>query len=651
MFFLFLMLLFCDSAAAYQPRNNYGARLEPIGKVLHGAGQDLDGFSGYTNVMDANEHPTVFMAYYNIWDRFAGSLRTQLDSFREFNDSYLSAQIGLYLVDSYQQIAAGGLDEQVETWCRELEKLGHPVYLRIGYEANGSWNGYEPNAYKSAFIRITNIIRNLHLNNVATVWCIVPDSASQYMPYYPGDEYVDWWSIDLFNASQINSSDTSAILDNAHSHGKPVMIGESSPADFQTTGGWTSWNGWFVPYFNLINNRPGIKAFCYINWNWPVKMPELAAWGDCRLESNAIVAQNYRDQMSSSLFYHATDEKTFRQQGLGITDINTPAQVTGLTADINSYYPLVLKWDSLLDDTGIARYEVERNGQTEGHSASNEYQDDNTYAGQTYLYKVDAVDNGGNTGQKSRSSMVVLPPAINKTINGQFDKGKQGWKSDVFAAGNTMYFDIDSTSKLSGQNSAKLTITQTTGTNWYMQLRQFFNTRANFKYKVTFRAVSNASRTIQLWLQETDSPYQTFLNNTFSITTTPQIFTTSVGISPDDDYIALAFVLGASGTGTIWIDDVTLTEISNAPDPQSCLQVKSMGYGLGTDLSGDCHINFADFQLFANQWLNTNCGSSNNCSGADFQPDASVDMEDLSILCLDWLLCNNPQDQSCLPTW
>jgi hypothetical protein len=112
-FFLFLMLLFCDSAAAYQPRNNYGARLEPIGKVLHGAGQDLDGFSNYTNVMDANEHPTVFMAYYNIWDRFAGPLRTQLDSFREFNDSYLSVQIGLYLVDSYQQIAAGGLDEQV----------------------------------------------------------------------------------------------------------------------------------------------------------------------------------------------------------------------------------------------------------------------------------------------------------------------------------------------------------------------------------------------------------------------------------------------------------------------------------------------------------------------------------------------------------
>ena len=54
------------------------------------------------------------------------------------------------------------------------------------------------------------------------------------------------------------------------------------------------------------------------------------------------------------------------------------------------------------------------NGQTEGHSVSNEYQDDHAYAGQTYLYKVDAVDNGGNTDPKSRLSMVVLPPALGR---------------------------------------------------------------------------------------------------------------------------------------------------------------------------------------------------------------------------------------------
>lgn len=48
---LFFLLPASSSLASYQARNYYGSRLEPIGTVLHRAGQDLDGFDNYVDVI------------------------------------------------------------------------------------------------------------------------------------------------------------------------------------------------------------------------------------------------------------------------------------------------------------------------------------------------------------------------------------------------------------------------------------------------------------------------------------------------------------------------------------------------------------------------------------------------------------------------
>ena len=589
---------FPSSTSGYQARNYYGARLEPVRTVLHGAGQDGGGFDDYIDEMAPNKHPTIYMAYYTIWDDYADGLRTQLDSYSQLYGDYVSAQIGLSLVDSYQQIAAGNLDDQVENWCRQLGQLGHPVYLRIGYEANGSHNGYNSTDYKAAFIKVTNTIRNLGLEDVATVWCVLPEQTLRpYMDWYPGDTYVDWWSLDLFIDWQINSSYTSNFLDNADAHGKPVMIGESTPASHQTTHGgtswddWfvpysngigsvtfplrTSWNGWFVPYFNLIHNQPGIKAFCYINWNWPVKMPELGGWGDCRLNSNATVAQNFRDEMRSSLYCHATDEITFRQTHLGVTDSNIPPKVTGLHANTNNYYPLLLSWDKTPDDTNIIRYQIKCNGQLASHSHENQYK---TYPGQTSVYAVNAVDKGGNQGDYSSTMMIVVPPGRSNIImNGEFDDSLTKWRPEVFAAGNNMVASIDATGQLSGRNSAKLYITQNTTTFWHMQLRQLFNAYAAKNYKVQFQARSDPATNIKVWIQKYANPYTSYMGQDLSLTTSPQSFTLNCNNFPQNDYVALTFGVGNQPTVpvTIWIDAVVLTEGTTAPsNPQNSLRSK-----------------------------------------------------------------------------
>ena len=55
------------------------------------------------------------------------------------------------------------------------------------------------------------------------------------------------------------------------------------------------------------------------------------------------------------------------------------------------------------------------------------------------------------------------------------------------------------------------------------------------------------------------------------------------------------------------------------------------------DLNGDGSVNFADFAIFAQVWLSTNCQGPDWCRGADFEPDGDVDWTDLAEFAYHWL--------------
>ena len=75
-------------------------------------------------------------------------------------------------------IANGQKDENIQALCDALEFIGQPAYIRIGYEFEGQWNGYQPDSYKGAFIRVTSDLRQRDLN-CATVWCSSGASAGE----------------------------------------------------------------------------------------------------------------------------------------------------------------------------------------------------------------------------------------------------------------------------------------------------------------------------------------------------------------------------------------------------------------------------------------------------------------------------------------
>jgi glucuronoarabinoxylan endo-1,4-beta-xylanase len=94
-------------------------------------------------------------------------------------------------------------------------------------------------------------------------------------------------------------------------------------------------------------------------------------------------------------------------------------------------------------------------------------------------------------------------------------------------------------------------------------------------------------------------------------------------------------------------------EVSATPDLyQNCTEVQAGDDGLVSDLTGDCYVNLEDLKIVTVHWMDANCVEPDNCDGADFEPvDGDVDLEDFSDFAVDWLLCNDPVDLSCIKNW
>ena len=295
----FLMLACALDGQTYQPRLNFGARLEPQGALIHGAGQSPDTFAGYWGVMPAGRQPMVYMWYIGLAglsSNWSDQLKAQL---LLYPNSFIIPQVGLNMTngvtaagvsESYEaQVAAGAYDQQIANLVTGLQRLATPVYLRIGYEFNGTgWNGYNPSTYQQAYIRITNAIRAANLE-VATVWDASGDAAdlgvTDYMDYYPGDQYVDWFGMNMYGTSMFNQDPAiTPFFALAIAHQKPVMLAEQSPRYVGAQNGTTSWNGWFEQFFNFMQTTPVVKQFDYIDWKWS-NYPNWANWGDARLET------------------------------------------------------------------------------------------------------------------------------------------------------------------------------------------------------------------------------------------------------------------------------------------------------------------------------------------------------------------------------
>lgn len=183
-----------QTAAQYQARLNFNAKFEPANKILHGAGQSNEiEFSSYADYLGDNRYPTIFM-FYTTANRTASEQEDRMNEYIDFIEKHpdgVMPQIGLSFTrrgnEYANEVLAGQHDAGLVKMAQVLNSWGKPVFVRIGYEANGSWNAYQSCSYKQAFHYITNLLRS-NASNIATVcWCVHPITGlSNMLSYYPG---------------------------------------------------------------------------------------------------------------------------------------------------------------------------------------------------------------------------------------------------------------------------------------------------------------------------------------------------------------------------------------------------------------------------------------------------------------------------------
>ena len=311
---LFLSAFFVFTLSA-ESKAFFGAKFEPPdGTAYHCAqaevrpskvnpfklGVDWEGLEKYTAA--CSNRPKLIMHYITFDCIGLWLLKGKIKEIVEKEYDYIP-QIGLDFYTYYpfkditERIAEGSYDDRIVNLARFLKQLKHPVFLRPGYEFGGNGAGQfaSKRFWISAWKRIVTLCKKEGAHNIAFVWNTL--DAKDYMEYYPGDEFVDWWAINIFvNHANTNAFVNEFITEAAH-HQKPVMIAESTPRYVGTERGELAWRSWFSPYFQLIQNYPHIKAFCYINATWS-DFPDPTFQYDCLIQKNNYIKTRYCEELS-----------------------------------------------------------------------------------------------------------------------------------------------------------------------------------------------------------------------------------------------------------------------------------------------------------------------------------------------------------------
>lgn len=319
--------LLSAAASSFAQPVFFGASLEPpAGRVISGWGQfssawdlgqpagkgDADDLAAYEKAVAP--HPPAMISFYVPLD-FA-MLPDFLRHYRAFaaTHGFFIANIAVNFRGREHDVATGMRDPAVLTLADGLKEVGRPVLLRIGYEFNNPYALYEPSAYIGAFRHVTERFRNDKVN-FATVWDATAYGFSDphYMKWYPGDDVVDWWGINLFDEHDFTNAQSIAFVADAERHRKPVLIGEASPV-FQNGGkevrgarSEAEALRWYGTLFDFIRAHPAIKAFSLIAVDWRRLHAILPGrgWPDARLNRWPKAAAYVKLQLSDPRFIDA----------------------------------------------------------------------------------------------------------------------------------------------------------------------------------------------------------------------------------------------------------------------------------------------------------------------------------------------------------
>lgn len=425
------------TARAAASRNNYEAPLEPTDAVLHGVGQGPNGGPDDYWEYVGWRKPMFYSGYVKMESesKTDSDLGPDLDKVDAFNDEYgvyVMPVISMAFREDSQAIENGNWDSVLTDIATTMDDHGRPFLMRLGHEFNGSWNNYDPDHYPGAFQRIVGIIDDNVSQEWGSMWHFSPEGDSNYMDYYPGDSYVDWFGISIFEENHMTKTLTDNFIAEADSRGKPIYVPEATPRDNDFTAGNGAWTDWFSPFIDFIDNNPGIKGFNYINWHWD---DHGWNWGDVRLSQNSSIASDWENELNTDLYVHAGGEaETKAKLNISSTsDTTVPVAPSNLSSGAHTDTTVDLSWDGVSDGgSGMSHYVVYVDGSPHRRvdAGVTSVTVHGVSAGTSHDFQVAAVDSAGNESGTSGTATVTTDSASGMAADYPLDEGERSFVRD-----------------------------------------------------------------------------------------------------------------------------------------------------------------------------------------------------------------------------
>jgi hypothetical protein len=209
-------------------------------------------------------------------------------------------------------IAAGLRDSYIESWAASIKNWKKPLFIRLMHEMNASWyvwglgnSGNTAESYIAAWRYVVDKFNSIGTSNVTWVWCPNVDPLDKIGVCYPGDDYVDWMGIDVYNWGssypwgrnlpfiQILAAPYQVLTSLSS---KPIMMAEYSSVD--TVFGvdkaeWTS-----NALIKIKSDFPAVKAAL---WYSEIKVQDGITF-DWRIESSTSARDAYRNGIADSYY-------------------------------------------------------------------------------------------------------------------------------------------------------------------------------------------------------------------------------------------------------------------------------------------------------------------------------------------------------------
>ena len=224
---------------------------------------------------------------------------------------------------------AGGLqDVYIRRYARAVRDSGVPVMIRFAHEMNGDWypwgtafktnfrrnNGNSPQDYVAMWRRVVQIFRSEGASNAQWVWAPNIQFVNNYnserdqhhdlATLYPGDAFVDWIGLSVYNdASKRNWRTFSDLFENTYRtltgiSQRPMMIAEMGVTETGAPYG-TSKAAWISQTLmrDIPARYPRVKLV-----NWSCRDKTNMGEANYRFDSSPGALQAFRVAVNSPLY-------------------------------------------------------------------------------------------------------------------------------------------------------------------------------------------------------------------------------------------------------------------------------------------------------------------------------------------------------------